>query len=319
MRPAQVLITGADGFVGRALVHGFVQLGWQVIALDLEPSDPLSTAEPGVPTQNSVNLQAERLVRWVRADLSAGVPDNLPRADLVIHAAWVTTSPEQLGVSDLAYMRLNLDPLEAVVRHAAECRPDAFVFLSSSGVFQHGDATHSLLDSHTPSATHPYAVAKRAAEQLVPTALNKHTRVHVVRLGYLFGPDECLRPSRRALSPVAEWIAAARAGEPLVVRTDNPQRDWTYTPDLVPALVRLVDGGTLPGPMHLTSGHVCRDQTLAAEVAAAAGGVPIVSIRPSAPLKPPMAPSQVAALEGFSWTEPRVGLGHLLAGLRGAA
>ena len=35
MKRRQVLVTGAGGFVGRALALGFADLGWRVIGLDL--------------------------------------------------------------------------------------------------------------------------------------------------------------------------------------------------------------------------------------------------------------------------------------------
>ena len=104
-------------------------------------------------------------------DLEGGIPDTVAAADLVVHAAWVTTDPTALGVSTQDYINLNLRPLRAALAYAARVRPSAFVFPSSSGVFAPGDGSEGLRDSDRPTGSSPYAVAKRAGETLVPTAL----------------------------------------------------------------------------------------------------------------------------------------------------
>lgn len=294
-------------------------MGWRVVAVDRRPSEALRPPEAPPTDATLSNDEAGTPIHRVYLDLAAGLPDDLPVVDLVIHAAWITTGPEQLGVTGLEYMRMNLDPLDAVLRYVVEHRPDAFVFLSSSGVFAHGDATHRLTDAHRPSARGPYGSSKRAAELLVPESLAGVTQAHVVRLGYLFGPDEWLRPSRLGLSPVARWIEAARQGQALEVRVDDPRRDWTYTPDLALALERLVRAPARAKPVHLTSGHVVRDRVLAGAIAQAAGGRPLVETSVTAPLKPPMVPSELAVLADFTWTEPLVGLRPLIQHLKGAA
>ena len=89
----RVLVTGARGFVGRALSEGFAELGWSVIGLDRAVDDATGTAGP-----EDVARPANG-IRWVAADLADAMPDEVPEVDLVVHAAWVTTDPETLGVS----------------------------------------------------------------------------------------------------------------------------------------------------------------------------------------------------------------------------
>jgi len=254
----------------------------------------------------------------VSADLARGVPEDLPPVDLVIHTAWVTTDPQTLGISVADYLDLNLRPLLTVLAYAARARPSSFVFLSSSGVFESGDGTDGLTDEHRATGVSPYAVAKRAAELLVPSAVEPATAAHVVRLGYLFGPGETARPSRTALSPIGGWLAAASAGRPLEVRSDDPVRDWTFTPDLAAALVRVAGGTPAGHPIHVGSGQTWRDRAVAGEIAAAVGGVALVSVPAGPAVKPPMVPSDVPALRGFPWTDTAAGLRVLIAGERAA-
>jgi nucleoside-diphosphate-sugar epimerase len=297
MTERRVLVTGAGGFVGRALTSGFADLGWQVTGVDR--AFEAGWEHPGI--------------QRVTADLAGDTPLDLPEADLVVHGAWVTTDADTLGITSAAYVALNLRPLLAVLEHTSRTRPAAFVFLSSSGVFAPGDGIEGLTDAHHPTGTAPYAAAKRAAEALVPAALGPGTAGHVVRLGYLFGPDEVARPSRERVSLVARWLDAARNGRPLEVRSDDPARDWTFTPDLAPALERVVEGLAAAHPIHLGSPHVCRDRALADLIANQLPGAESVSVTGAGPVKPPMVPSDVPALRGFDWTDPASGVRALLA------
>jgi UDP-glucose 4-epimerase len=297
MSRRHAVITGAGGFVGRHLVDGFAALGWRVTGLDHAFDAPDRPAPAGV--------------SMITADLASGVPDSLEAADLVVHAAAVTTAPRDLGWSASAHLEANLRPLLAVLAYVERTRPAALVFLSSSGVFAATDGTEWLRDTDTPSGRSPYAVAKRAGETLVEAARGPQTAVHVVRLGYLYGAHEAPRRTRQRVSLVARWLADARAHRPLVVRADDPRRDWTCAADLAPALHALVDGGDVGRPVHLGSAHVVRDRDLAALVAAHVPGVTIEMQPADGAVKPPMWPSVVPALAGFAWTTPADGIARL--------
>ncbi|MCU0909156.1 MAG: NAD-dependent epimerase/dehydratase family protein [Rhodobacteraceae bacterium] len=289
-------VTGAGGFVGGTIAAGLLALGVPVLAVDLS-FDAAARAR----------LQGATLVD---ADLSAGFPD-IPRADLVIHAAALTTDAATLGITPAAHIRANMAPLLAALDHAAATRSGAFVFLSSTGVFAATDGTPDLTDTCPPTATHPYAAAKRAGELLTVSALDGLCPAHVVRLGYLYGPDETARPTRANLSLVARLLDAAVRGQPLMVPADDPRRDWTFAPDLAPALLRLTAAAPAGRPLHLTSGHVLPDTALARLIAQAHPGA-TVRTGPALGAKPPAVPSAMPALDGFAWTAPEAGLAALM-------
>jgi UDP-glucose 4-epimerase len=297
MKQRRVLITGAEGFVGRALTAGFDDLGWEVIGLD--------RAFEGARDSDGTHR--------VTAELADGVPLDVPGVDLVVHAAWVTTDPGTLGITPAEYVALNTRPLLAVLEYAARTSPAAFVFVSSSGVFAPEDAIEGLTDADHPTGESPYAAAKRAGELLAPAALHLGTAVHVVRFGHLYGPGEAPRPSRRGVSLVAGWLAAARDGQPLAVRVDDPPRDWTFTSDLAAALERVVNGPPAGHPVHVGSPHVVSDLAFATLIASEFPGMEPVTVAAEGQVKPPMVPSDISALRGFSWTDPTAGLRALLA------
>jgi UDP-glucose 4-epimerase len=290
-------LTGAGGFVGAQIAAGLMAAGWRVAAVDVAFDAAARVA------LNGADL--------VEADLAQGFPD-LPRAELVIHAAAVTTDAETLGISPAAHIRANMAPLLAALDHASATGPGAFVFLSSTGVFAATDGAPDLADSCVPTAGHPYAAAKRSGEILVPAALAGVCPAHVVRLGHLYGPGEAARPTRATVSLVRRWCDAAARGEALVVPANDPRRDWTYLPDLAPTLVRTAGSAPATRPLHLTSGHILSDGQLA-RLIARANPRAIVRAGPAVGAKPPAIPSAIPALDGFRWTAPEDGLAAILA------
>lgn len=290
-------LTGAGGFVGGQIAAGLLAAGWRVAAVDLSFDGAAR-----------LRLQGADLVE---ADLAAGFPD-LPRADLMIHAAALTTDARTLGITPAAHLRANHAPLLAALDHATATRPGAFVFLSSTGVFAPADGDPDLTDACRPTAIHPYAAAKRAGELLVPAALAGTCPAHVVRLGHLYGPGEAARPTRVNLSLVRRWCDAAGQGEALTVPADDPRRDWTWAPDLAPALLRLAASAPADRPLHLASGHILSDGALARLIARFHPGT-VLRAGPAAGAKPPAIASRIPALDGLRWTAPEAGLAALLA------
>jgi len=309
MSPRRVLITGAGGFVGRALSTGFADRGWSVIGLD--------RAFDGEGDDHRVryvvaDLEEASVLDGVLKEESA--LDGLSGVDLVVHAAWVTTDPATLGITHEEYHDKNVLPLQAMLGLTLDVAPAAFVFLSSSGVFAPHDATVGLTDAHEPTGGSSYARTKRAAEAMAMAGVEAMA-VHVVRLGYLFGPREVESPTRQGVSLVARWMAAGRKGSPLEVRSDDPRRDWTFAPDLAAALERIVDAPApttfSSRPLHLGSPHVYRDSELAALIAEEFPAAEVVTVPAGAPVKPPMIPSEVPALRDFVWTDLPTGLREL--------
>ncbi len=297
--PETVLITGAGGFVGSALAEGFAALDWRVTAVD-RVFDAMT---------------AGRLAGCdlITAELGDRRSRELPAVALVIHAAAITTPAADLGWTPAAHVAANTRPLVAMLEYAARTRPAAFVFVSSSGVFAAGDGCTVLTDADLPTGRSPYAAAKRAGELLTVAALEGLVAAHVIRLGYLYGPHETARPSRSRTSAVARWLTAARDGQPLVVPSDDPLRDWTFTPDLAPALARLVALPPAERPVHLCSPHVLKDSAMAGGIAALVPGAMCVTEPAAAPAKPPMRASDLSRLGDIRWTAPDEALARLTA------
>ncbi|AXC48426.1 NAD-dependent epimerase/dehydratase family protein [Paracoccus suum] len=301
MSTRRAIVTGAGGFVGGAIAAALARHGHAVTALDRSFDEEARGA----------------LARATLIECDLGPGTHLPPAELVIHAAALTTGPRALGITPAAHLRANLDPLLAVLESVSATPPKAFVFLSSSGVFAPQDGRPDLDDDAVPTGASPYAAAKLAGERIVPAALAGLCDAHVVRLGHIYGPDERSRASRRHLSPVALWRAAAAQGQALEIVSGDPRRDWTWAPDIGAALALLVDepGGTTHRPIHLASPHIRHDSQMCALIAP---GAPTREAPAQGAIKGPMIASQLSALTDFPWTSPENALPALAAGRRAA-
>ena len=95
--------------------------------------------------------------------------------------------------------------------------------------------------------------------------------------------------------------------------SDDPLRDWTFTPDLAPALARLAALPPAERPVHLCSPHVLRDSAMAGRIAALVPGAVCVTEPAAAPAKPPMRSSDLSRLGAVRWTNPDAALARLTA------
>lgn len=280
MRTRRVLITGGGGFVGSHLAEGLARLGHHVTALDIVFDA----------------ATARRLFNVERVTGALG-SDQLKHLttcfDLVIHAAAVTTGPEDLGQTPADHIRHNVDLLLDALAFAQRMGVADFVFVSSSGVFAAGDAKDVLLETTPPTGTSAYALAKRGGELIVGGAMSPSLATLTIRLGYIYGPHERSRPTRTSTSAVRRWLDQAERGEPIAVATPETQRDWTYAGDLAEALVAALELLPRPGVVHLGCGVAVSDLEVARTIAAISPGTRI-DVRPAAgepAVKAPMASS----------------------------
>ncbi len=170
----KVLVTGASGFLGSALVRRLVSEGEEVRAL-------VRSAEKGVPL---AVLGAEPVVGEItdRA-LLTGAMDGV---SAVYHLAGRLFAP---GVPASEYYRTHVEGTRTLLECCADTAIERFVHCSTTGVL--GVTGESPADEErSPAPTNPYEDTKWQAEQLVRAETQRGLPAAVVRPGLVYGPGD---------------------------------------------------------------------------------------------------------------------------------
>jgi nucleoside-diphosphate-sugar epimerase len=204
------VVTGAAGFVGRHLVSGLVERGWQVRAVDLPGSAP---SDPG-----------EHL-EWVEGDIrDATLIDRIfDGADTVFHLA---SAHLQVGAPADWYRSVNVDAIGPLVEACADSGVRRLVHTSSVGIYGHVTAPPADEDS----AKHPvndYEKTKLEGERLVILEAERvGLDLVVLRPGWVYGPG-CPR--------TAKLLRSIRKGRFVYVGPGHNLRHPIHIDDMVAA------------------------------------------------------------------------------------
>lgn len=233
----QVLVTGANGFVGQAVCNELMRRGFAVTAA-------VRQIEDGIFSDSS---SAFRLVQV--GDLGAitdwnGVLDDV---DAVIHlAARVHVMHESTAEALQAYRQVNVLGTESFSRAAAAAGVKRFVFLSSIKV--NGESTTGLPWNEV-SAAHPqdhYALSKWEAEQVLRRiSAETGMEVTIMRPPLVYGPGVKANFLR-----LLRWV---ELGVPLPLASVSNQRSMIYLGNLVDALIACVEHPAAADKTYLVS------------------------------------------------------------------
>jgi len=151
-----ILVTGANGFVGKALCKRVALNGWQVWGT-VRSAEQAAGLPTGVEVVQIKSIGAD--TDWSGA--LAGV-------DTVVHlAARVHVIKETVSNLISEFRRVNVAGTESLVRMAEKAGVRRFVFLSSIGV--NSDITHDqpFTEEDKPRPYNSYTLSKFEAEQVL--------------------------------------------------------------------------------------------------------------------------------------------------------
>jgi len=275
----RVVVTGAGGFIGAAVLARLVAAGDDVIGVLRRPPAPAS----------GPNL------RWLVADLSddaglAAARAAAAEADCVVHLAALR---KQWGVPAPVRRRVNVESGVALVRAMAAGRH--FLFVSTAGV--HGDSTGRRVGVASPLAPYdPYTASKAEAEREIrAAALEARVVSTVARPGVVYGPGD----TYGMVANMARLIARRRF---VVVGNGRNRLNPIYIDDLASGLARtLVDQRAADRDLLFCGAEIVSVRDLAERLARETGR--------RAPRRIPSLPVRVAAaaMEGI-WI--RLGIGR---------
>lgn len=229
MTARNVVVTGADGFIGSHLVEALVRRGYQVTALS---------------QYNSFNnwgwLEEVDCLGEVKV-VSGDVRDPhfcrtlVSGADIVFHLAALIAIPYSYVAPD-AYVDVNVKGTLNICQAALDSGVKRVLHTSTSEVY--GTAQYVPIDEKHPlQAQSPYSASKIGADAIAMSFANAfNLPLTTVRPFNTYGP----RQSARAVIP--SIITQIAAGKKRIALGDlSPTRDFNYVTDTCDGFIRLAE------------------------------------------------------------------------------
>jgi len=222
----RTLVTGASGFIGRALVENLAAAGQPVRAAMRQPADVFSRSVEVVAVSDLT-----RPVEWKAL---------LKDVDTVVHLAGIAhTGP---GISEDVYDRVNrLATAElAVAAGAAGIR--RLIFISSVRAQSGPIAEGALTEADPPQPTDAYGRSKLAAEQALRAANVPFT---ILRPVLIYGPG--------VKGNLARLLQLAQTAWPLPVRWLRGRRSLLARQNLIEAIHFALRASATAGETYLVA------------------------------------------------------------------
>lgn len=217
----KVLVTGATGFVGRALPPVLVRAGHEV-RLAVRRSDPGLAAEGD---------------RVVVGDIGPGTDwrEALADIEVVVHlAARVHVMHDDAADPLAEYRCVNTEGTQALGRAAVAAGVRRVVYLSTVKVLGDASGRDSWCDNTSPAPSNPYAVSKWEAEQaLFALAADRGLEVAVLRPPLVYGPN--VKGNFRRL------LDLCRRRLPLPLGAIDNRRSLLYVGNLADAIMHCLE------------------------------------------------------------------------------
>lgn len=304
-----VLVTGAGGFLGRALVEALLARG-EVVRATSRTAPARGEPRPGL--------------IWHRLDLGtdgAGWRDCLEGVETIYHLAW-STIPSESSLDPVGDARVNLVGSVALLEAAATVAPGARVVFASSGGTVYGPLRQVPADeAHALRPISAYGVSKRAVEAYLELYGDQgRLRPASLRISNVFGPGQ---GSGRLFGAVTQFARRALSGEPIVMFGDGSTvRDYIYRDDAVEALLRAGAEPAAEGAFNIGTGRGASLLDIVAVLERTLGRPIAVERRPARPVDVPVSvldPSRARRELGWTArTEFKEGVARTLDAMRRA-
>jgi UDP-glucose 4-epimerase len=217
----RVLITGAAGALGSALIEKFALSYFSIVAVDVRE---------GIQNPNTVwHLEDIRRIDWKHL---------LQKCDFVIHAAAYV---HRSTMSNESISECNSINTTATIQLASACAEAniPFVFISSIAVYGNFPTGYPVSEAYPIEPVSPYGISKASAEKSLVALSSRGLPVVILRFPLLYGPGGRGNMERllRAIRNHRYWPINSNALKSLV-----------YIPDAANSVLRVVtrniwDGG----------------------------------------------------------------------------
>lgn len=218
-----VFLTGASGYIGRAVVSALRSRGHEVVGLARSDEAAQRLACQGIEVH--------------RGDLAdpAGLATAAGAADAVIHTA--NRNDEKTGEADRAAVEAMLAAL------AGTDKP----FVYTSGIWVLGDTGGEEVDEVAPVRPAPIVAWRPAVENLVLAAAGRGVRSVVVRPGIVYGHGGGI--------PAMLVASARERGAARYVGSGDNHWPLVYTDDVADLYLRAAEDGEAGTLLHAVGSH----------------------------------------------------------------
>jgi nucleoside-diphosphate-sugar epimerase len=247
----RILITGAAGFFGKALVRAFASSGDDVLAADRGSAEEFQT-RPGTPAERVTYVPIDV------ADPATLAVSDLANVDGVVHAAALTPTMDQMRDEPQTLVSVNLIGTLNLLEFARLRNCKKFLFVSSAGVYdQFRDA--ELREEDGDGGFSLYGSAKLAAEVMLwRYGVMYEMDVGAIRPTSMYGPAEEMRPTRPFVTQVKSLVDAGLAGDSVCIDGADARCDWIYVDDVAEAAQRFWSQGMNGRVLNMSSGQSVR-------------------------------------------------------------
>ncbi len=206
-----IVITGADGFVGRALNDKLQNLGFQTICIDSNPI--FDETLKGDITSSKISIL---------------IPEN----SIIVHLAAMSTD-SMCKQDPISAININMIGTINLANIAVEKRCKQFIFASSEWVYGDTDGKNEKNENSAidvSSLKSIYAVTKAAMEPILNQLLGT-TNTVILRFGIVYGPRE------KSWSAVERLLVDVSEKEIIEVGSLENGRCFIYIDDLVEGII----------------------------------------------------------------------------------
>ena len=232
MNQLQILVTGANGFIGHTLCSEALARGMKV----------------RVVTRTHFNLSSQiESITKVEINDQTNWQDALTNCDIIVHlAARVHVMNDQSENPLQAFLNVNLHGTINLARQAAVAGVKRFVYVSSIKVNGEYTDGKGFTEEDEPKPQDPYAISKWQAEQaLLQLAKDTGMEVVIIRPPLVYGAD--------VKGNFMQMIRVIASGMPLPLASVQNQRDLVYVNNLVDALIACATHPNAAGQTYLVS------------------------------------------------------------------
>jgi len=223
---SKILITGASGFIGSALVRRLCERGAVVSVDRLKPSRfSNGSQDSGGPRYETDARDHEAIARIMHKE----------RPDTVVHLAGRTGMQASL-VEPADFFSLNVTGTQSVLEACRKAHVSHFILASSVAVY--GESSRPVTeDQPLPPPANPYAATKQIGELLARMYSEVYgLNTTVLRIFSVFGSGQ--RPE----TAVYKFTESIASGKPVTLYGDgSARRDYLYIDNCIQGIEKAID------------------------------------------------------------------------------